>query len=164
MWNMDEIENYSQRIRDTMALSSEHVLSPVATFQSQSEIWIVYPLFVGGPLSELLASHYVNGMTDEDVVATILYDVAEGLHAIHCADLVHSNIRPRNLHMVCCIDSTYLTVYISLCIFHSVYCTVQVIGDHVAEQLAVVEITERAKASGTLSVPQHLLNGVPLEH
>lgn len=101
MWDMDDIDAYFRRIQQTVLLSSEHVLSPVTYFQSKTEIWIVYPLFVGGPLSHLLASHYVNGMTDEDVVATILYDVAEGLHAMHCADLVHCNIRPRNLHMVC---------------------------------------------------------------
>eukprot|EP01083_Nonionella_stella_P305664 1067209_1 len=90
MWDMNEMDKYFSKIHEIMNIRHQNVLSPYHTFQHKSEIWIIYPLLSGGSLHELFTTQYVDGIPDENAVATILYDVACGLYAIHKNNLYHT--------------------------------------------------------------------------
>merc|ERR1712045_15104 len=53
----------------------------------------------GGPLIEVLSSHYPNGIPDESIVASILYDIACGLQNLHKQQQCHRNIRASSIHI-----------------------------------------------------------------
>ena len=110
MWDMNDIDIITSEVHEIMNIRHENVLSPYACFQHKSEIWIIYPQIKGGFLSELFASHYINGLKDEDVVGTILFDVANALNIIHSSQIKkHKNIRSSSLFMNKLNGKTFLT-------------------------------------------------------
>eukprot|EP01083_Nonionella_stella_P126772 383902_1 len=117
MWDMNEMDKYFSKIHEIMNIRHQNVLSPYHTFQHKSEIWIIYPLLSGGSLHELFTTQYVDGIPDENAVATILYDVACGLYAIHKNNLYHRNIRSSSLHMSKSTGRTLLKNFLSLSTF-----------------------------------------------
>lgn len=51
------------------------------------------------PLIEALISHYPHGITDQSIVASILYDVCVGLHNLHGQQKCHRNICASSIHI-----------------------------------------------------------------
>jgi serine/threonine protein kinase len=80
-------------------LSNDLLLLPCTAFQHRDEVWVVYPRVNGGPLSELLKSHYHSGIEDVSLVARLLLDVVTALEYLHAQQLVHRNIRSDSFHL-----------------------------------------------------------------
>merc|ERR1719204_463455 len=74
-------------------------MTPVHAFVHKSFIWVVYPRHSGGPLIEVLGSHYPNGIPSEPMVAAILYDAAQGLVNLHQQMQCHRSISAQSLHV-----------------------------------------------------------------
>ena len=63
---------------------------------------------------EVLTSHYPNGIPDEGIVASILYDTACGLHNLHKQQICHRNIRAASIHIDIDEGSALLTNFVEL--------------------------------------------------
>ena len=63
---------------------------------------------------EVLTSHYPNGIPDEGIVASILYDTALGLHNLHKQQICHRNIRAASIHIDIDCGSALLTNFVEL--------------------------------------------------
>lgn len=97
--DVEDIETFSEITRKLMNIQHPNLMTPVYTFSCKSEIYAVYPRHSGGPISEVLASHYPNGIENEEIVASILYDTALGLQNLHKQQCCHRNIRASSLHI-----------------------------------------------------------------
>jgi serine/threonine-protein kinase OSR1/STK39 len=94
-----DLEELAASTRNLINLQHTNLLTPLHSFNAKNDIWIVYPRSSGGPLSELLKSHYPNGIPNESMVACLLRDAAHGLHNLHQHQIVHRNIRASSLHI-----------------------------------------------------------------
>eukprot|EP00486_Rosalina_sp_Unknown_P014963 CAMPEP_0201596006 /NCGR_PEP_ID=MMETSP0190_2-20130828/192829_1 /ASSEMBLY_ACC=CAM_ASM_000263 /TAXON_ID=37353 /ORGANISM="Rosalina sp." /LENGTH=708 /DNA_ID=CAMNT_0048056201 /DNA_START=88 /DNA_END=2214 /DNA_ORIENTATION=+ len=97
--NDTDIDEFTENTKNLINIQHPNLLTPVHAFVHKSEIWVVYPRHSGGPLVEVLTSHYPNGIPDESVVASILYDIANGLHNLHKQQQCHRNIRSSSIHV-----------------------------------------------------------------
>mmetsp|Transcript_31174 Transcript_31174/g.50118 ORF Transcript_31174/g.50118 Transcript_31174/m.50118 type:complete len:737 (+) Transcript_31174:177-2387(+) len=97
--NDEEIYHFTESTKTLINIQHTNLLTPVHAFVNKTEIWVIYPRHSGGPLIEALTSHYPNGIPDESIVASILYDVASGLQNLHKQQQCHRNIRAASIHV-----------------------------------------------------------------
>eukprot|EP01083_Nonionella_stella_P191358 708367_1 len=97
--NDSDIDQFTENTKNLINIQHENLLTPVHAFVHKSQIWVVYPRHSGGPLIEVLTSHYPNGIPEESIVARILYDISLGLHNLHKQQQCHRNIRASSIHI-----------------------------------------------------------------
>jgi len=88
-----------EHIRHLLPVRSEYILTPEKVFNWCGEIWLIFPLYIGRPLNEVLTRHYTNGLPNERVTARILLDVLEALEVLHEANLCHRALATYNLFL-----------------------------------------------------------------
>jgi len=86
-----------EHIRHLTSLRSEFILSPEKVFNWCGELWLIFPLYVGRQLNEVITRHFVNGLPSERITARVLLDVLEALEALHEANLCHRALATYNL-------------------------------------------------------------------
>jgi len=69
-----------------------HLLTCLASFVVQQEIWVVTPLMGFGSVSNLISAHFSQGLP-ELACSFILRDVLSGLQYLHSQGVVHRSIR-----------------------------------------------------------------------
>eukprot|EP01084_Bolivina_argentea_P041056 75763_1 len=96
MWDMNAIDRMMLKLNEIMNIQHDNILSPVNIFQYKSEIWILYPFIMGNSISELFKYNinYINGIKDEDIIGTILYDVLLAINVIYLnsTQFMHKNM------------------------------------------------------------------------
>eukprot|EP01084_Bolivina_argentea_P141969 249450_1 len=97
----DDIDEFVENIKKLINIKHSNLLTPVHAFVHKlaPEIWVIYPRRSGGPLIEALIEYYPNGITDESIVASILYDICVGLHHLHGQEKCHRNICASSIHI-----------------------------------------------------------------
>jgi len=88
-----------EHIRHLLSLRSEYILSPEKVFNWCGEIWLIFPLYLGRPLNDVLTRHYTHGLPNERVTARILLDVLEALEVLHESNLCHRALATYNLFL-----------------------------------------------------------------
>jgi len=86
-----------EHIRHLTNLRSEFILSPEKVFNWCGELWLIFPLYIGRQLNEVITRHFVNGLPNERITARVLLDVLEALEALHEAKLCHRALATYNL-------------------------------------------------------------------
>eukprot|EP01084_Bolivina_argentea_P184576 318340_1 len=94
-----DIDQFTESTKNLINIQHANLLTPIHAFVHKSEIWVIYPRHSGGPLTEVLSSHYPNGIPDETIVASILYDICHGLRNLHKQQQCHRNIRASSIHI-----------------------------------------------------------------
>jgi len=94
-----EMDRFMSQTTTLMKFQNAHLMTPVHAFVDKSYIWVAYPRHSGGPLIEVLGSHYPNGIPSEPMVASILFDAAQGLFHLHQQQQCHRNISCQALHV-----------------------------------------------------------------
>jgi len=94
-----DMRKFTDMTKTLINIQHSNLMTPVHAFSYKSDIFVVYPRHSGGPISEVLSSHYPHGIESEDVVASILYDTALGLQNLHNQQQCHRNIRADSLHI-----------------------------------------------------------------
>jgi len=88
-----------EHIRHLLSVRSEYILTPEKVFNWRGEMWLIFPLYIGRPLNEVLTRHYTHGLPNERVTARILLDVLEALEVLHEANLCHRALATYNLFL-----------------------------------------------------------------
>jgi len=88
-----------EHIRHLLSVRSEYILTPEKVFNWCGETWLIFPLYIGRPLNEVLTRHYTHGLPNERVTARILLDVLEALEVLHEANLCHRALATYNLFL-----------------------------------------------------------------
>ena len=95
----NNIDQFTENTKNLINMQHPNLLTPIHAFVHKSQIWVVYPRYSGGPLNEVLSSHYPHGIPNESVVSSILFDIASGLHNLHKQKQCHRNIRAKSIHI-----------------------------------------------------------------
>jgi len=81
------------------SLNHENVVACLASFVVGSELWLVMPLLIGGSFAAIMRRHpeFKNGFKDENILATVLKDVLNGLVYFHKDSRIHRDIKAGNI-------------------------------------------------------------------
>ena len=95
--SLDDIETFSKKIHEMINLKHPNLMTPLHCFLNKDKVWIIYRRSSGGRISELLSSHYPDGIRDVKLVATLLFHVVNGIHYLHQNRMNHRCIRPESI-------------------------------------------------------------------
>jgi len=76
----------------TTSLQHKNLVSSKSAFCYGGQCWIIMPLFKASCF-DILKTSFPKGLDNEKLVASILYDVLEGLEYIHALNFVHRDIK-----------------------------------------------------------------------
>jgi len=88
-----------EHIRHLREVRSEYILTPEKVFNWCGEMWLIFPLYIGRPLNEVLTRRYTRGLPNERLTARILLDVLEALVVLHEKNLCHRALATYNLFL-----------------------------------------------------------------
>ena len=81
--NLDEIR---KEIKIMSQNRHQSVISYYASFEDDSDLWMVMPLLNAGSVEDILERNFPQGVKDEKVIATILKDIVAALDYFHQHD------------------------------------------------------------------------------
>ncbi|KAJ1442069.1 kinase-like domain-containing protein, partial [Ochromonadaceae sp. CCMP2298] len=85
----------AEMLKDIMEnVPHPNILHMERVFQVGSKFYLVFPLCVGGELYEHIIRR---GHFTEHDAAVITRDLVSGLHALHCHDILHLDVKPENI-------------------------------------------------------------------
>lgn len=96
-----DVENYRgpdihllvNEVQMLKLLRHENLLTILAAFVADSELWIVTPLLAGGSCRQLLRTVCPDGIQDENLIAKILRDALQGIVYLHKNNVIHRDIK-----------------------------------------------------------------------
>lgn len=100
--DLDKFEDFSmddlkKEINIMNKYHHPNLISSHISFIDGSELCIVMPLIDAGSCLDVLNSTFKSGISDESVIATILYYVLEGLSHLHSNDEMHRDMKAGNI-------------------------------------------------------------------
>eukprot|EP00601_Ochromonadales_sp_CCMP2298_P024078 CAMPEP_0173285796 /NCGR_PEP_ID=MMETSP1143-20121109/8825_1 /TAXON_ID=483371 /ORGANISM="non described non described, Strain CCMP2298" /LENGTH=615 /DNA_ID=CAMNT_0014224019 /DNA_START=59 /DNA_END=1906 /DNA_ORIENTATION=- len=94
-YQMQMAVSEAEMLKDIMEnVSHPNVMHIERVFQVGSKFYLVFPLCVGGELYEHIIRR---GHFTEHDAAVITRDLVSGLHALHCHDILHLDVKPENI-------------------------------------------------------------------
>lgn len=79
-----------------LQLTHDNIVSSLACFNYQTEVWIVMPMLVAS-CADILKVSFPNGFDDERWIARIFKDVVAGLGYLHKQQMVHRDLKSGNI-------------------------------------------------------------------
>lgn len=79
-----------------LQLNHKNIVSSLACFTHDAEVWIVMPMLVAS-CADILRTAYPNGFDSESWIARIFSDVLAGLEYIHKQNMVHRDLKSGNI-------------------------------------------------------------------
>lgn len=82
----------------TMSLLNHANIVPIrCSFVDHADLWIIMPLLAAGSCASVLKTLHPTGITDEALIATILYQTLSGLVYLHKDGRLHRDVKAGNI-------------------------------------------------------------------
>jgi len=96
----DDVNYVFEKVRNEsttmLQLRHHNIVSSLACFIFETEVWIVMPMLVVS-CADVLKADYPNGLDNEKMLARILFDVVTGLEYLHRQNLIHRDVKCGNI-------------------------------------------------------------------
>jgi len=94
--NWDEIQKEAAIM---LRMNHPNVVRCFTSFTVKSELWLILPLLEGGSCSDIMKNvkEFNQGFKDEIIIATILYDILQGVIYCHSDGRIHRDIKAANI-------------------------------------------------------------------
>lgn len=91
------IKTLTNEVHLLKLVNHENLLSILASFVVESELWIVTPLLRGGSCRQLMEALAPAGFEDEKIIAKVLHHALEGIAYLHKNNMIHRDLKAGNM-------------------------------------------------------------------
>lgn len=91
------IDDLRKEILIISKCNHKNVLRFYSSFMQGSELWIVMPFIEAGSLLNIMQQCTPNGIKNEQMLASLLHQIVEGMVYFHSKGLMHRDIKAENL-------------------------------------------------------------------
>jgi len=102
-WNnkklsVNHLDNLITEVNNMKACEHPNIASLLSVFVNEMELWIVIELCDAGSVLDLLHdTGQDDGLEEEDLIATVLFDVLKALKYIHEQHIIHRDLKASNI-------------------------------------------------------------------
>ncbi|KAF9596833.1 hypothetical protein IFM89_013881 [Coptis chinensis] len=93
----EDPDKVAKEVRLMKLVDHVNVLKAHCAFVIGNDLWVVMPFMEAGSFQHILKTAYKDGLRDEAVICTVLYEALKGLEYLHGQGCIHRDVKAGNI-------------------------------------------------------------------
>ncbi|KAL0478082.1 hypothetical protein AKO1_010771 [Acrasis kona] len=96
-YSIETLEHIRKEVSVLSTVHHPNIVTYLTSFVNDTELWLVMDFLEGGSVADVMRYKYPEGLPNEEIIATILKHVLQGLHYFHSTNQIHRDIKAGNI-------------------------------------------------------------------